>query len=368
MSAFYNKPWAPGYALPGYVEKEDPLTRGSAVTTRWLPRGTISSVPPGSNHGGYAVPKYVLDEPVGSQAHTTPWLPRGTVMSMKSIKTGLPWKSNTHTLDSNGLGSLGATEKSEATVGAADPIQNYGKRAAQIIAQDFQAIPPAQREGELRKLLGHIDPKLYSEYKKQKAHLERLNVPPAEAEAKGLAIAFSQGITKEFMKFGEKAKKSKARAAAQAARDADRRRTPLLPSQASTTAVLATGLKPGLKKGQVALGMLMGFEAQADNYYGSLGGFTSTISNTLKKLGGAACDVATNPLTPLAAGAIGAGTSGAAGAATATTGVGIAAAACSQGTAGGGGFVAPQREGMPSWVIPTIIGGGALALILVLKD
>jgi hypothetical protein len=345
MSAFYNRPWAPGYALPGYVKKEDALTRGSAVTTKWLPRGTISSVPPGLNHGGYVVPQYVLDEPVGSQAYTTPWIPRGTVSSMKSLKTGLPWHPNAHTLDSNGLGSLGATEKSDSSVGGADPIEAYGKKASAVITQDLKELPAARREGELRKLLNQIDSKLHSEYKKQKAHLQRLNVPAAEAEVKGLAIALSQGMNKEFMKLGEKAKKAKARG-----RKVD------IP-------------KPGLRKGQVPLAALTGFDAQANNYYGSLGidikGFS--LKDTLSKIGGFACDVATHPLTPLAAGATGAATGGPVAASTATAGAGVAAAACSQGSGFPGGSFAPAPA-TPSWVLPAIIGGGVLALVLVLKD
>ena len=76
---FYNKPWAPGYSLPPYLSKEDVLARGSAVTTTWLPRGTISNVKGlDKRTAGYSLPKYLRNEPVGSQAHTTPWLPRGT--------------------------------------------------------------------------------------------------------------------------------------------------------------------------------------------------------------------------------------------------------------------------------------------------
>ena len=85
MKSFYNKPWSSGYALPAYLKKEDPLTRGSARVTEMLPRGTISHVAGLSKRtAGYSLPKYVRDEPVGSQARTTPWTPGGTVMSMKA--------------------------------------------------------------------------------------------------------------------------------------------------------------------------------------------------------------------------------------------------------------------------------------------
>jgi hypothetical protein len=339
MSAFYNKPWAPGYALPAYLNSEDPLTRGSAVTTRWAPRGTISKVPPGSKLGGYAVPQYVRDEPVGSQAHTTPWTPRGTVMSMSTIKTGLPWKSSAHTLDSNGLGALGATDKGNSSVGGANPIEQYGQKASALVMGDSKQVPLGKRDEWLRKLLDEVDPKLYPAFKKETGRLRDMGTPADPAAQRGLAVAFSQGLTKEFMRIGKKGK---------------------APS-------------PGLRKGQVPLGALMGFDAQANNYYhqdlGGLSGAWSKVKSTLSKLGGYACDVATHPITPIAAGAAGAYYGGPAGASTAMAGAGVAATACSAGSAGSGVMPASYGGGreMPSWAIPAIIGGGAIALLLILK-
>jgi hypothetical protein len=330
MSAFYNKPWASGYALPAYLKKEDPLTRGSAVVTAWLPRGTISKVPPGSKLGGYAVPNYVRQEPVGSQAYTTPWIPRGTVMSMKGIKTGLPWKSSAHTLDSNGLGALGASPVSSSSVGSRDPIDEYGNKAAATVLTAVASMPSTQREETLKEILDGVDPKLYPAYKKKfaKAVKEGLN---AKASARGaLASTFKRGFVAELIRIGEKGSVKRA----------------------------------GVKKGAVPLGALTGFDAQVSNYQG-LHGAVSTVKDTLSKLGGLACDVATNPITPLAAGAAGAAYAGPVGASTAITGTGLAAAACSSGS-GGGAFV-PQPSAMPSWAMPAILGGGALALLLVLK-
>ena len=332
MTAFYNKPWASGYALPAYERKENPLKRGSARTTPWLPRGTISSVPPGSKHGGYAVPKYVLKEPVGSQANTTPWLARGTVPSMKGIKTGLPWKASAHTLDSNGLGALGATNKGTASIGGGDPIESYGVKAAQVVIQEMKSIPLGKRDAAMRELLGEIDPGLYSSYKNEMGRIKDMGVPAAQAQEKGLAVAFSRGLTKEFMRLGKKGK-------------------------APT---------PGLRKGQVALASLTGFDSQVNNYQ-AVGGVWSKVKGALNKLGGLACDVATHPVTPIAAGAAGAYYGGPTGASTATAGAGVAAAACSSGGGGGGAGYAVPTSAMPSWALPAIIGGGALALILVLK-
>lgn len=329
MSAFYNKPWSSGLVSPAYTKTEDPLQRGSARTTPWLPRGTISRVPKGSKLGGYSVPAYVRREPVGSQAHTTPWLPRGTVMSMKGIKTGLPWKPTAHTLDSNGLGALGDTKQGGATVGGENPIESYGQKAATLIVQEFGAIPVGQREVELRKLLGQVDPALFSSYKRESGRLKGMGLSVNEAQRKGLAVAFSRGLTKEFMKIGKKGK---------------------VPA-------------PGLRKGHVSLGALMGFDAQASNYQ-DLGGVLSTIKNTLSKLGGLACDVATHPITPIAAGAAGAYYGGPQGASTAMAGAGIAATACSSGAVP---TVTAAPAGPPAWALPAILGGGALALLLVLR-
>jgi hypothetical protein len=331
---FYNRPWAPGYALPPYVRKEDPLTRGDAVTTPWLARGTISNVKGlDKRAAGYSLPQYLLDEPVGSQAHTTPWIPRGTVMSMKGIKTGLPWVSNAHTLDSNGLGALGASDnKGKAPVGGADPIDQYGKKVSAAILADIKAFPPDQQEARIRAIMDAIDPALYASFKKKKEHLKNVGTPAAQAAPRAIAATFSQGLTGEFMRLGRKKK---------------------VPA-------------PGIRKGQVPLAAFMGFEAQANNYqHGALGGVLDDIKGVVSKIGGFACDVATHPVTPLAAGTAGAFQAGPTGAATATAGAGLAAAACSSG-AGGGVFI-PQQQGMPSWALPAILGGGALALILILR-
>jgi hypothetical protein len=334
MSAFYNKPWAPGYALPGYVKKEDPLTRGDAVTTAWLRRGTISNVDGlDKRTAGYSLPKYVLDEPVGSQARTTPWLPNGTVMSMKMLKTGLPWKSSAHTLDSNGLGSLGDTSKGKSTVGGSNPIEAYGQKAAAIVTQAIASVPVGQQEAEMRKLLNEVDPKLFRAYRRERKQLEDMGASPAKARSGGLAVAFSMGFTKELMKLGKSRKVA----------------------------------KPGLRKGHVSLGALVGFDAQVNNYQ-DLGGVTSTLKSALSKLGGLACDVATNPITPIAAGAAGAYYGGPIGSSTAMAGAGVAATSCASGGGGGAGagYAGAAPSAMPSWALPAIIGGGGLALLLVL--
>lgn len=331
MSAFYNKPWSSGYALPAYLKKEDPLTRGSAVVTKMLPRGTISEVPPGFDYGGYAVPNYVKREPVGSQAATTPWTPRGTVMSMKGIKTGLPWKSSAHTLDSNGLGALGSSAPSKSTVGSEDPIEAYGQKAAATVAAELSAVPLSQRNETLKKILNEVDPKLYPMFKRESKRIEEMGVDKPQAAQKGLQVAFTQGFVQELMRIGKAGK-------------------------APT---------PGTRKGAVPLGALVGFDAQTNNYQ-DLGSVLSTIKDTVKKLGGLACDVATHPIAPLAAGAAGAYYGGAQGASTATAGAGIAATACSSGSTGGPAF-APVPAGPPAWALPAIIGGGAIALLLILR-
>jgi hypothetical protein len=252
---------------------------------------------------------------------------------MKGIKTGLPWKSSAHTLDSNGLGSLGDNSEGSDTssVGGNDPIVAYGKKAAAVIVADFKAIPAARREAELLKLLNEVDTRLYASYRKEAKQLETMGVSKEEAQQKGLAIAFSQGLTGEFIRLGKSGKSA----------------------------------PPGLRKGQVPLAALMGFDAQVSNYH-SVGGVLSTVKSTLSKIGGLACDVATNPITPLAAGAAGAGAGGPVGASTAMAGAGIAAAACAK-DSGGGGMMFPQSSGTPAWVLPAIIGGGALALVFILK-
>lgn len=331
---FYNKPWSSGYALPAYLKKENPLTRGSAKVTSWLPRGTISEVPPGYDYGGYAVPNYVKSEPVGSQAATTPWTPRGTVMSMKGIKTGLPWKPSAHTLDSNGLGALGASAPSKSTVGSEDPIEAYGQRAAATVVAELHSVPVGKRDETLRLILNEVDPKLYPAFKRESKQIESMGASKEVAAQKGLQVAFTQGIVQEFIKIG---KKGKAPA-------------------------------PGTRKGAVSLGALVGFDAQVSNYQDlGGGGLFGAVKDAVNKLGGLACDVATSPIAPIAAGGAAAFYGGGAqGASAAMAGAGIAAQACSGGGGGGGGY-APAPAGPPAWALPAIIGGGAIALLLILK-
>ena len=255
-------------------------------------------------------------------------------MSMKGIKTGLPWKSNAHTLDSNGLGSLGASPNTtgKSTVGGIDPIKQYGEKASAVAFEALKNAPPNQRDAALKGLLDEVDPKLYPMYKLEIQRNIEAGMSASQAQRKGLADAFTQGLTKEFMRIG---KKGKAPA-------------------------------PGLRKGQVPLGALVGFDAEVNNYQ-NLGDILGDLSGALKKIGGFACDVATHPITPLAAGAAGAFQGGPAGASTAVAGAGIAAAACSSGSTGAGAGFTPAPQGMPSWALPAILGGAGLALILILK-
>lgn len=332
MSSFYKRPWATSMnaTMVEYAVAENPLKRGSARTTPWRPRGTISSVPPGSKNGGYVVPQYVLKERVGSHAKTTPWQPRGTVSSMKGLKTGLPWNPTKHTLDSNGLGALGASPQGGSSVGTEDPIEAYGIKAANLVVTDFASVPKGKRESELKKLLSEIDSSLYSSYKTEKRRLVGMGMGSAEAHKKGLAVAFSRGFTFELIKIGKKGKAP----------------------------------KPGLRKGQVSLGALMGFDAEVSNYSG-LNGFMNNLRDTIKKLGGLACDVATHPVTPIAAGSAGAYFGGPTGTSNAMMGAGIAATLCSSG--GGDQPVYSGGSSTPAWALPAILGGGALALVLVLR-
>jgi len=254
---------------------------------------------------------------------------------MKGIKTGLPWKPSAHTLNSNGLGALGAApnKTGRASIGTDDPIEQYGNKAASIILSSLAELPQKDRAKALKEIMDEVDPKIYPMFKKEVKQAEGAGSTKQVAMQRGIAVAFKKGFVGEVMRIGRKKK-------------------------APT---------PGTRKGAVPLGAATGFEAQASNYYQGLGGVLSTIKDAVNKLGGLACDVATNPITPIAAGAATAAAGGGpAGASTAVTGVGIAAAACSSGQSAGTTF-APVRRGMPSWAIPAIIGGGVLTLVLVLK-
>lgn len=348
MSEFYKTPWAPGYALPPYLDDEDPLKKGGARTTAQLPGGTFGPVPKGLKFGNYSLPQYVKDEPIGSHARTTPQLPDGTVGPIPArVKvSGNPWSENT--LQSNGLGSLGDATLSEPTLPGGDPLKEYGHEAAGIVMDAIREIDPKERGSFIRQLLGKVDPKLNSLMAREVSQAKSQG--KSDAMRVGLASAFSRGMLDEFVVLGKSKKAKGAAAAAKGARN---------------------------KKSQVGLGAAWG---QHTNYVGmgraaesrGLGGWTSSISGalstTLDKLGSAACKVAGNKATPYVAGAAGAYYGGPQGASLAMAGAGIAASACAPDPDPGlfgGGF--PSVGGMPSWAMPAIIVGGVLTVIFVLK-
>ena len=327
--SFYNKPWAPGYSLPPYLADEDPLKQGSGRTTAQLPHGTFGPVPAGFKFGDYAQPQYVRDEPIGSHARTTPQLPDGTLPPVPArVKdSGNPWSDNT--LESNGLGSLGNATLSEPTLPSGDPIKEYGHKAAAIVLETVNALPPGERSKALRDLLNEVDPGLHSAMTREAAKAQ--NTGEQDPMRAGLAQAFSRGMLDEFIRLGKGKKLS--------------------------------------QKSQLGLGATW---AQHSNYVQAaethgLGGIGSFFSGALDKLGSAACAVAGNRATPLVAGAAGAYFGGPQSAGLATAGAGMAAGLCApKPDAAPPGFM-PGFSGAPSWALPAVIIGGGLALFLVLK-
>lgn len=344
--SFYNKPWAPGYSLPSYLNREDPLQK-RAHTTPWLPRGTISKVPKGLKMGGYSQPAYVRAERLGSQAHTTPWIPDGTVSKVPENvqRSGNPWSDKTlmsnglGSFDSNGLGSLGDPSVTNAPSASGDPIKQYGQKAAAVIMQDLKKVPKGQQKAQLRELLNEIDPKLHSSFRRESKKLKQNGVPEAAALQRGLASALSKGMANEFIRLGRT------------------RRV-----EAKTQVGLASYFASHDTHGSYTSALGRAAETRGLSGYAGLGSVTSTLKDTLHKVGGFACDVATNPATPIVAGAVSVSQTG--NPAIGVAGAGIAATAC---TKSPGGAFPPAQPSTPSWAIPAMIGGGALLLVMAIK-
>lgn len=311
--SFYRlpNPYNPGYAIPKYVMAEPP-GRGT-FTTKMIPRRTISQLPP----------DYLAK-------------PASTLSGNTLVKSTLAGSSlGGSSLGNDTLGAGGSTLELAKANGGEDPIKTYGSRAANIVLSELQNVSPKERVSTMKEILDKVDPTLFARATKETEKFKAKGMPAKTAARKGLAKAFSEGITGEFVKLGKEEKKKGLERARQVAADKARL---------------------GAGKGKGALALAGGIP---------LSGITSTVKSALSKLGNAACDVATHPLTPLAAGA------GAA-AAGAPPQVGVAGATVAAGvctTAGKGGaapFFAPASS-TPDWLIPAAIGGGALLLIVALK-
>lgn len=213
-TSFYNlpPPWHPGYADPGNVEAEG-LVRGT-FTTRQLPRGTYDE--PAVGTGGYAVPEYVMDEGYGQGAFVTKWMPRGetvipdpryletptTIVGPASpVRGGVSYPMAVL----NGLGSdLPPVSALPEPGGAADPIRQYGVKAARAITSRLRKLPINERPIAMRAVLDTIDRGLWNRVQTRAQPLVKRGQSAPAALEQALASSFSDGMLQEIIKTGKK--------------------------------------------------------------------------------------------------------------------------------------------------------------------
>ncbi len=282
---------------------------------------------------GYSIPEYVLAEPPGRGTFTTKWLPRRTISQLAPDFLAKP--TSTLSKPKHGKqGSLSGSSLGNNTIydleplgqvsgGGAQLFENYGEQVSSWITKNIKNVPPQQRGEAIKKFLDAVDPGLYRRTEATKAKYKAQGMSASGALQKALAAEFEKGLGKEVVELG---KKGKPKAVGQLA---------------------CCGFRSGL------------------GAFNPLTAITDFVSSGLDAVGGLACKILGNPLAPVAA-------AGAAAAAGAPPQVGVAGATIAGGMCGGSQTAATTpptgaKEGMPGWVIPVAIGGGALLLVLVLK-
>jgi hypothetical protein len=280
---------------------------------------------------GYAIPEYVMAEPPGRGTFTTKMLPRRTISQLPPDFLAKPVKKHTLSKPEHGRqGTLSGSSLGDAEVfdlepfsgtGGKNPFESYGKELSSWIVKSLKTLPAKERGPALKEYLSKVDPGLPGRVKSRTARYKAQGMSPDGALQHALSDELEVGLGKEIVKLGKE-----------------------------------KGKKPSAVSGYLGCGSSMG------NYF-TLSGVGDWVSSALDKTGDVACKVVTNPLAPAVAGGIAAtqGVPPQLGAA----GVAIGAGMCASGQSAPAPTV--QQPGMPGWVLPAAIGGGALILILALK-
>ena len=277
---------------------------------------------PNPYNPGYALPDYVKAEPPGRGTFTTAWLPRGFISDVVPDFLAQPeGPLAKHTLAKPSLAkpslkghSLSGSSLGGSSLGNSTPDEgaaifvNYGQSTAKKILKILDAVPVKDRPGVLRQALDKIDPGLWPQVAgatSSRAALQR-----------SLASALASGVVGEIIRLGK-------------------------------------GDKP--KTGQIK---------NASKKPSSLGGVFSSISGAVSGIVGAVssatCTLAQSPATGVAAGVYSGQPQ------TGMAGASVASQLCSTGQQGGMMPYYPYQQ-QTSWLPYLLLGGGALALILVLK-
>lgn len=126
---------------------------------------------------GYAIPDYIMAEPMGRGVHRTKYLPRRT------IDTGVPQY----------LGDVG---------GSQDMIANFGKRGAEWIMATIGRVPADERKGALKVLLEQLEPGLPDRVAAKRSKFLKQGHAPKAAMQKALASSMSEGLLNQLIEMG----------------------------------------------------------------------------------------------------------------------------------------------------------------------
>jgi len=325
--SFYHlpHPWNPGYAIPKYVMAEPP-GRGT-FTTKWLPRGTISSLIPDY----MAKPGRKLlgrnDADLGSLS--------GASVGCENSLSGDAFSDGTLSGDSLGAERL---YHLESLGDSSSPItgitKQYGAKASAWIMSEIDSVPKSQRKAALKALLDGVDVTLWGSIEAKAAEFASAGMSAKSALAAAIAAGLANGMTNDLMKMGGRARNSQ----------------------------LTSYRDPAMLVQERALQSLGGIGSSISGAFGAAAGF---VAKGAKKLGGMACTVVQS---------VGAEGAGAAMVANPVAGAGVMAAQYKcpkpKGAADGGyaGGDAPAAAGgLPSWALPAAIGGGVLLIIALKK-
>jgi hypothetical protein len=336
MSFYKNRPWNPGYAVPGYVDAE-PFGRGT-LTTEQLRRKTYS-LPPKDWTAGYALPANVQDETAGQGTIETKQIRRRTISQW--IPDFLMDRNAGDTMamveSPNGMGAVEIDAVPLQKPGyPGDPIAAYGREVAAYVMSAVQSVRPSERTEALRTLFNRIDPELWQNVAVKAEYFENQGLKSQFALQRALAASVSDGFARELAQIG------------------------------------LSGQMP--RTGQAALAAFGCHEAMGSFWdkvtsgAGSVLNFTAKAGRTISKLG---CRVLSSPGAGYAAGAASAaaGVPPQAGVA----GAQIAASACG----GSSGAPAPapaqpqiimmQQPASSLPILPIAIGGAAILAVLLLR-
>jgi hypothetical protein len=203
--SFYHlpHPWNPGYAIPKYVLAE-PLGRGT-FTTKWLPRGTISQLSPdflakpAAGQPGELRRSYKA-EPMGRKLLGRADVQLGS-LGADTLGAGAAEIYN--------LEPLGRATRATGTIDvsrpgfAGDPIKAYGERASEWIMGTIDEVDRPDRKIALRGLLDGIDPTLWTTVEKRATKYKGKGMSAKRALKKALAVSMANGMVAELVKAGE---------------------------------------------------------------------------------------------------------------------------------------------------------------------